>query len=56
MTVQLASSRQDLDLSNPTLEKEMAGHSSTLTWGSPVDRGALVGLSSWGCKRVRHKD
>ena len=52
--VQLASSRQDLNLSNPTQEKEMATHSNTLTWGSPVDRGALAGYSSQGCKRVKH--
>ena len=34
--------------SNPTLEKEMAAHTSTLTWGSPVDGVALVGYSPWG--------
>ena len=30
------------------LEKEMAAHTSTLTWGSPVDGVALVGYSPWG--------
>ena len=41
-----------LDQEDP-LEKEMATHSSILAWRIPMDRGALVGVSSWGC-RVRH--
>ena len=33
-----------------TLEKEMATHSSTLTWKNPMDRGAWWATVYGGCK------
>ena len=32
------------------LEEGMATHSSIPAWRVPMDRGALVGYSPWGCK------
>ena len=37
---------RSLDWEDP-LEEDIATHSSILAWRIPMDRGALVGYSSW---------
>ena len=44
---------QSLGLEDP-LEKEMATHSSILSWKIPWTERSLAGYSLWGHKRVGH--